>query len=508
MNAAMRRAGRAMVSALRCAASCLRGARGVGLPAIGLAKTGLPGSAPGSGLPGRRLPESGKAGGLAAAGARLARLVAVALVAVALGSCSGRGDGRTVVKFWAMGFEGEMVARLIPEFERRHPDIRVQVQQLPIISAHEKLLTAFAGDSLPDVCAIGNTWVSEFALLDALEPLDGRIAATQGLRAQDYFGGAWDTGVIQGRTYAVPWYVETRLPFYRRDLLRQAGIDQPPRTWDEWKAAMAAIKREVGPQRYAALFPLNEPEPLLNLGIQSEQPLLREDGRYGNFRSPGFKRALAFYREVFDRQWAPLASNTQIANVWNEFGRGYFSFYVNGPWNIAEFRRRLPAQLQEQWMTMPLPGEHGPGASVAGGASFVLFRGSRRQDAAWKLIAYLSDPQVQVQFHGLTGNLPPRRASWQAPALVADPYAAAFRDQLERARPAPKVPEWERIAMEIKLVGEQLANGRLSVDQAAEELDRRADRILEKRRWMLDHGGGRPSAAAAPAPTVQGGEGA
>ena len=41
--------------------------------------------------------------------------------------------------------------------------------------------------------------------------------------------------------------------------------------------------------------------------------------------------------------------------------------------------------------------------------------------------------------------------------------------------------------MEIKLVGEQLANGRLSVDQAAEELDRRADRILEKRRWMLDH---------------------
>lgn len=49
------------------------------------------------------------------------------------------------------------------------------------------------------------------------------------------------------------------------------------------------------------------------------------------------------------------------------------------------------------------------------------------------------------------------------------------------------MPEWERIATEIKLVGEQLANGRVSVDQAAEELDRRADRILEKRRWMLDH---------------------
>ncbi|MBW8811735.1 MAG: hypothetical protein JF591_23605 [Lysobacter sp.] len=117
----------------------------------------------------------------------------------------------------------------------------------------------------------------------------------------------------------------------------------------------------------------------------------------------------------------------------------------------------------------------------------MLFRSSKRQDAAWKLISYLSEPDVQVRFHGLTGNLPPRRAAWTTPALADDVYARAFRDQLERARPAPKVPEWERIATEIKLVGEQLANGRVNVDQAAEELDRRADRILEKRRWMLDH---------------------
>ena len=67
--------------------------------------------------------------------------------------------------------------------------------------------------------------------------------------------------------------------------------------------------------------------------------------------------------------------------------------------------------------------------------------------------------------------------------------AAEFRpaDEGGGARPVPKVPEWERIANEIKLVGEELANRRLSVDEAAAELDRRADAILEKRRWMLDH---------------------
>ena len=70
--------------------------------------------------------------------------------------------------------------------------------------------------------------------------------------------------------------------------------------------------------------------------------------------------------------------------------------------------------------------------------------------------------------------------------MAEDPYAKAFREQLERAVSTPKVPEWERIATEMRLVGEQVANGRVTVDQAVEELDRRADRILEKRRWMLD----------------------
>jgi multiple sugar transport system substrate-binding protein len=285
------------------------------------------------------------------------------------------------------------------------------------------------------------------------------------------------------------------VPYYRRDLLAKAGIAAPPRSWDEWRVAMAAIKRVVGPKQYAILLPLNEFEPLLNLAIQQPDPLLRDGGRYGNFRSPGYRRALAFYLEMFQQGWAPPVSNTLISNVWDEFGRGFFSFYISGPWNIAEFRKRLPASQQKDWMTMPLPGPDGPGASVAGGTTLVLFAGSKQPDAAWKLIEYLSEPAVQIRFHALTGDLPPRRSAWTTPALRDDPYAQAFRNQLERALPTPKVPEWERIATEIRLVAEQMVNGRLSVDQAAAETDRRADAILEKRRWMLDRAS---RAAAAP----------
>ena len=406
-------------------------------------------------------------------------------------ACARKTDDREVVTFWAMGYEGEVVAQLIPEFERRNPGIRVDLQQLPWLSAHEKLLTAFAGESLPDVSPIGNTWIPEFAALDALEPLDDEIAATPDFDVPDYFPGVWDSGLVEGKIYAVPWYVETRLPFYRTDLLKEAGVDKVPQSWGEWRTAMIAVKRKVGPERYAILLPLNEFEPLLSLAIQEPEPLLREGGRYGNFRSAGFKHALGFYKEIFDQKLAPVVTNNQISNVWDEFGKGFYSYYISGPWNIAKFKERLPLQQQNDWMTMPLPGPNGPGASLANGTSFVVFRQSQHKAAAWKLIQYLSLPETQAKFHALTGDLPPRRSPWQASALASDPHAKAFREQLERAVPTPKVPEWERIAQEMRVIGEEVANGRMSVDEAAEEMDRRADRFLEKRRWMLDQAEGK-----------------
>ena len=129
----------------------------------------------------------------------------------------------------------------------------------------------------------------------------------------------------------------------------------------------------------------------------------------------------------------------------------------------------------------------------------MLFRDSPNHDAAWQLVEYLSRPDVQARFHALTGDLPPRRSAWAAPSLAADGPSRAFRDQLERAKPTPKVPEWERIAQEMRLVAEEMVAGRLTVDEAAAELDRRADAILEKRRWMLDEAADAASLAAAAA---------
>ncbi len=413
---------------------------------------------------------------------RLAKLMAG--VALVLAACANRGGERTELRFWLMGREAEVIQELLPEFERRNPGIHVTVQQLPWTGAHAKLLTAFAGDTLPDVSQLGNTWVPELAALGALEDLGPRVASSAVVKQDDYFTGIWDTNRISGVLRGVPWYVDTRLLFYRRDLLAQAGFREPPRSWDEWARAMAAIKAGA-PDRYAVLFPLNEFEPLLALSLQGPGELI-VDGRRGGFEGVAFRDALGFYLSAFSHQWAPAMSNTQISNVWTEFGRGYFAFYVSGPWNIAEFRKRLPPERQGDWMTAPLPGPHGPGASIAGGSSLVVMKDSPHKDAAWKLVEYLSEPAVQQRFHALTGNLPPRRATWADPRLANDPYAKAFRDQLERVRPAPAVPEWERIVNEMQHVAEEVVRGGLDAKAAPAELDHRVDLLLEKRRWMLE----------------------
>ena len=385
-----------------------------------------------------------------------------------------------------MGREGEVVTQLVPDFERTHPRIRVEVQQLPWSAAHEKLLTAFAGSSTPDLCQLGNTWIPEFVALDALEPLDANVAASQTIEPQDYFPGIWATNRIAGKLYGVPWYVDTRLLFYRRDLLAQAGYAAPPRSWTDWTTMLASVEQQHVPGRYGIVLPANEPEPLIALALQQGDPLLRDDGRYGNFASAGFARALQFYAGMFRSGYAPPPTAADASNVWNEFGRGHFVFYISGPWNIGEFERRLPPELQQSWMTAPLPGPDGPGASIAGGSSLVMFRHSPNQRAAWQLIEYLSQPDVQRRFHALTGDLPPRRRTWSEGALADDVYARAFREQLERVEPVPQVPEWERIASEIRIVAERVAHGDLTPAQAEQQLDARTDRILEKRRWLLD----------------------
>jgi multiple sugar transport system substrate-binding protein len=397
------------------------------------------------------------------------------------------------LRFWGLGREGEVVQALLPEFERLHPGVHVLVQQIPLTAAHEKLLTAFVGDTTPDLAQIGNTWIPELAAIGALSPLDAQLRRSRALAPHDFFAGIWDTNVVDGALYGIPWYVDTRLLFYRTDLLAAAGYSAPPRTWSGWRTALQRLKARAGAGHYAVLLPIDEWQQPVILGMQMGAPELKDGGRWGNFAEPRFAAAFAFYVGLFRDGLAPVVGNSGIANVYQQFAAGEFAFYPTGPWNIGEFRRRLPPEMRGKWTTAPWPApdaqgaDGAPGVSVAGGSSLGVFRSARQPRAAWQLIEYLSQPAQQLRFYALCGDLPARLAAWDDPALARDPEAHAFWQQLQHVRSTPKVPEWEQIAFQIYDHAEAVVRGHAPPAAALAALDREVDHILEKRRWVLAH---------------------
>jgi multiple sugar transport system substrate-binding protein len=427
---------------------------------------------------------------------RRAGAIALLIAGAATGACvpSSRGDDVTTIRFWGMGREGEVVAELIREFERDNPDIRVRTQQIPWTAAHEKLLTAYVGNATPDVAQLGNTWVAEFAAIRALEPLDDRIAASADISPAGYFPGIWDTNVVNDTTWGVPWYVDTRVVFYRSDLLAAAGYESMPEAWPDWLAAMRALKQHMGPDRYAIFLPTNEwAQPAL-FGLQSGSGLLTADGRHGVFSEPPFRQGFEFYLDLFREGLAPPLGHHDVTNPYQEMGRGFFAMWITGPWNLGEFRRRLPPELQDSWATAPMPGPTGleSGISLAGGASLVVFRASRQSEAAWRLVEFLSRPEQQLRFYELTGSLPARTEAWRQSDLATARLTRAFWEQLQRVEPLPAVPEIESIMSRLVEHSEAAIRGGVPADRVLTGMDRDTDRILEKRRWLLDRNGGVP----------------
>lgn len=141
---------------------------------------------------------------------------------------------------------------------------------------------------------------------------------------------------------------------------------------------------------------------------------------------------------------APSISGNEVANLYQEFARGYFSMYISGPWQLGEFRNRLPAELQDDWGTAPLPGPTGPASGVSLAEqveSLVLYRASKHKAEAWrKLMSSSRGPTCSSSSGGSRVTCPGASRRGATPRW-RDPDVRAFGEQLTRVVATPKVPE-------------------------------------------------------------------
>ncbi len=400
-------------------------------------------------------------------------------------SCSYRGEKDIVLTFWAFGAEGENVQKLIKKFEQENQNIKVKVQQIPWTAAHEKLLTAFAGNSLPDVCQLGNTWIPEFTLINSLEPLDDFVQNSKIVKQDSFFNGVWETNICDSKIMGIPWYVDTRLLFYRKDILKSIGFHEPPKTWNELVYACELVKKKSNGKSYGIFLPTNEWQPIVLFAIESSASLLKDNDCYAFFDDDKFLNAFEYLRSFYKNGYSP-SSWIEIQNIYQSFADGYITMYITGPWNVGEFKKRLPKDVQDKWMTSPMPGkEKFPGVSIPGGSSLVIFKTSKNKHYAWKLIEFLSKPENQVEFYKSTGDLPSNIHAWNYDILKNDPYMKAFFVQLKNLKPLPKVAEWEQIATKLMEYVELSAVKDIPTPQIIKLLNKEVDKILEKRRWII-----------------------
>ncbi|NWF51363.1 MAG: sugar ABC transporter substrate-binding protein [Ignavibacteriaceae bacterium] len=405
-------------------------------------------------------------------------------------ACSQHTNKETTIKFWAMGSEAEYVTKLVPEFEKRNPGIKVKVQAVPWNAAQEKLITAFASDNTPDACQLGNTWVPQFTYLNAIINLDDFIAESKVIRKENYFPGIWDTNVIDSAVYGIPWYVDTRLMFYRTDTFERAGYKQPPKSWDELYDLCKKIKALYkGKDKYAIYLPTNEWPPFIIFGLQNNASLLKDNNTRAYFSSREFKEAFDFLIKFHKEKLAPIGIS-QVTNVYQALKDEYFSVYISGPWNINEFKKWMTGNLTDKWSTAPMPsksGEDYPGVSLAGGSSLVIFKNSENKKEVWKFIEYLSEKETQIEFYKLLYNLPAVKEAWEDSLIENNDYMKAFYEQFNNVVATPKIPEWEQIAFsKVQQYAELAARDAMSIDEALSNLDKDVDVILEKRRWLLE----------------------
>ncbi len=413
------------------------------------------------------------------AGVALAALAMTFALAACGRSDEGAGDGAASqapevdtsaatgeIDVWAMGTEGEELGALADAFMAENPDITVNVTPVPWDAAHDRIVNAIAGQEVPDVTMVGTTWMGEFAGLGGLDPTPSNIDPGQ------YFEGAWNTTVVDGTSYAVPWYVETRLLYYRTDLAEEGGMTEAPANWDDLKALAEGIQA-TGAQYGINLQPggTGSWQTFMPFFWQAGGEILDESGTF-TLDSEACVEALTFYDSFFE-EGLTAAAATDVP-LEGQFANGDVGSFFSGPWMIGIIADA--GADPETWTVAHQPTE-AAGTSFVGGANLAVLSDADNKEAGWAFIEYLSQPEVQVTWYDTVSDLPSVQAAWDDEAFSADELLSAFGDQLEDAKAPPSIATWEQVASEIDTGIEQVTVGDMSPEEGCAAMQEAATSI-------------------------------
>jgi len=390
------------------------------------------------------------------------------------------GKLRLVLKHQPLWGDPGPFEALLASFQQNHPDVELVTEPLPNASdiVHQFFLTALEGGARDfDVFLVDVVWVPEFARAGWIADLSDALSPAT-LREQ-FLPGAADAVIVEGRTYAVPWYVDVGVLHYRTDLVAQA-----PATYADLVQAALDLKRS-GATRHGYVWQARQYEGLVCNVYEAVWghggATLDERGRV-LVDSPEARRALGYLRALLERGVSPRSVTSQAEEESRRvFQAGDAAFLRNWPYAHAEAQRE-GSPIRGKVAMAPLPTDSGePGSGTLGGYQLALnaHTPAYKREAAVALVAHLTSFEANVTLALAYGRNPPRRAPYEDARLVAGaPLIAALLPMIERAKPRPVTPYYPMISDTLQGEFSAVIAGIRSPDVALGRAQRLVDHLM------------------------------
>ncbi len=407
------------------------------------------------------------------------RALALALLLV---GCGAPTDEGIVVTFpgSALGAEAELLSSQLERFMAAHPEIEVVQRRTPDAADQRRQLyvqwlNARAHD--PDVLQLDVIWTPEFAAAGWLLDLE-RFAPDP----DDFFAATVAANRWRGRLYALPWFVDVGLLYWRTDLLASA-----PASFTELVQAAEQARTRHG-LRYGLVWQGARYEGLVTVFIEYLAAfggrILSRDGRVAVDEPAAVAALEAMRAALVEQKIVPLSALT-----WHEeetrfaFQNGEALFMRNWPYAYPLMQDPDESRVAGRFAVTTMPARSGlaPGAAL-GGSQLAINANSEQPEAAWDLIEFLTRPEQMLERARALGQYPPRPSLYEEGALLGAlpvPPAQA-RLLIERAIPRPVTPVYTELSEGLQVWLHRALSGQARPREALAEAAREMRALLAR----------------------------
>jgi multiple sugar transport system substrate-binding protein len=348
------------------------------------------------------------------------------------------------VRFLIQAAEASDLQPFVAAFNEKHPNINLEIVTGPAnTNLVEDLYTSafLLGDSPYDLVYMDIVWVQKFAAAGWLSDLSQWVKTDQ---LQPYLESVLQGGSYQGKLYRIPFRADGGMLYYRTDLLKQIGAN-PPETFEDLIQTSKTLQQQNLAQ-WGYVWQGKQYEGLSAMFVE----IL---AGYGGFwinpdtQVVGLDESEAIQAVEFLRQTITEGISPEDVTTYSEeetrllFQSGQVAFLRNWPY---VYSLASESQIAGQFAIKPML--HIPSlnsGACLGGWGFGISKSSPHPDAAWEVIKYFNQVDVQRDFFLKTGYVPARPALFTDSKLVAKyPYLPNLLTVIENAVLRPPIPQY------------------------------------------------------------------